>query len=241
MSDSTHTMLLENPFNFVDIYKKDELADFSFVLWNRTGGKVTFPVHKFILSARSTIFKTMFECTEGGTASVEIYDTTAEIFDEFLQLFYLKDVDITVENIGDILRLIDKYDAASFWPFIEEFMRTTLSEDVATLYHEAILQFDALADLRQEIEMLMHEVKLANRVEPTPHMQRMIAKQKNIESSYRERVAKKEMSVKEMNSLLDSLLGSDICPCGRRLKSVKALTAHQRNCHINYQQQPNQD
>lgn len=66
--------------------------------------------HKIILSAASTVFEVMFygSLKEGNT--VEIKDVSPGAFKQFLQFFYLTQPTITLEYVGEVLYLADKYD-----------------------------------------------------------------------------------------------------------------------------------
>lgn len=83
------------------LYLNAELSDFAFKFESE---KV--PVHKCILANVSPVFRAMFSgpIKEKGD-SVEIIDSNAEAFKEFLQFFYLDEAMLTKEHIQQV-RLI---------------------------------------------------------------------------------------------------------------------------------------
>ncbi len=76
--------------------------------------------HKFILTSRSDVFRAMFShdhTTESRTNTITIEDTPKEVLQEFVNYLYTdKCESLTsdcVEDIGDMLRLADKYNVLS--------------------------------------------------------------------------------------------------------------------------------
>ncbi|XP_055310676.1 BTB/POZ domain-containing protein 2-like [Sitodiplosis mosellana] len=88
------------------MYLNERLADvhFKFKVDDETQ-KV--PANKSVLAALSPVFDRMFF---GSLPDVPIPDADAGAFKEFLQLFYLSEVTLTMENIETVVRLADKYD-----------------------------------------------------------------------------------------------------------------------------------
>lgn len=68
------------------------------------------PANKNILSVLSPVFYAMFFGPNKDDGDVKIVDASIDTFKEFLQLFYLNKVTITMEKIEDVVRLADKYD-----------------------------------------------------------------------------------------------------------------------------------
>lgn len=68
------------------------------------------PAHKSILAVISTVFDDLFY---GATAVrgdiVNVCDTTADVFKEFLQFFYLSTVQLTAKNFFNVMQLVAKY------------------------------------------------------------------------------------------------------------------------------------
>lgn len=127
---------MDNILNFARLYKNDVYSDVEFVLRDRDGNRVKIPAHRLVLMVRSSVFERMFYGDLKEDRTVTIVDVSAEAFAEFLQLFYLTKVELTTDNIGEVLKLIDKYDASGLWPVCEAFMDKTLTEVTAYEYYE---------------------------------------------------------------------------------------------------------
>lgn len=68
------------------------------------------PAQKSILAAASPVFDAMFFGPIKEKDVVKIDDSNPSAFKEFLQLFYLENVKLTMENTDEVARLADKYD-----------------------------------------------------------------------------------------------------------------------------------
>lgn len=67
------------------------------------------PAHKSILSVISPVFDDMFYGAALVAGNVSVYETSAEIFKEFLQFFYLSTVQLTAKNFFSVMQLVTKY------------------------------------------------------------------------------------------------------------------------------------
>lgn len=65
--------------------------------------------HKMILCSCCPVFDTMFNGPLKESGDIVIKDSSAKAFKEFLQFFYLGNVELTVENSVDVLNLCKKY------------------------------------------------------------------------------------------------------------------------------------
>lgn len=102
------TYKLKNNFsakNLSKLYLNDEYSDVKFVLENEE-----IPANKIILAMASPVFHAMFYGPMKEKDVVQITDANASAFKEFLQLFYLDEVEMSMENIETVIRLADKYD-----------------------------------------------------------------------------------------------------------------------------------
>lgn len=91
------------------LYLNEEFADIKFVFKDE-GDVVKVPANKAILAALSPVFRAMFFGQLREKGDVEIVDATADGFKDFLQFFYLDQVQLTIEKIDEIVQLADKYD-----------------------------------------------------------------------------------------------------------------------------------
>lgn len=146
---------MDNILNFARLYKNDVYSDVEFVLRDRDGNRVKIPAHRLVLMVRSSVFERMFYGDLKEDRTVTIVDVSAEAFAEFLQLFYLTKVELTTDNIGEVLKLIDKYDASGLWPVCEAFMDKTLTEVTAYEYYELALSFNLGDDIKNKSEKLL--------------------------------------------------------------------------------------
>ena len=85
------------------LYLADKQSDFVI----RCNG-TDFPIHKFILSARSDVFDKMFKAYEKGDPVLEIDDMSADTLKVFLKFLYKDEIDFQDINC-DLLKVADKY------------------------------------------------------------------------------------------------------------------------------------
>lgn len=137
------------------LYKNVDHSDVKFILRNRAGHNVKFPAHRVVLSSHSPVFDRMFygELKEGHT--ITITDVSAEGFAEFLQLFYKVNVNLSSVHIGDVLKLLKKYDANGFWPVCVAFMRETLTDSTAYEYYELSLSYQLPAKIKLKAKQIL--------------------------------------------------------------------------------------
>lgn len=98
-------------------YLDEETADVHFC--SKTTGPLSksvirIPAHRTILAWSSDVFKRMFYGNLKETADVQIVDATASAFKEFLQIFYLPKIDISMENFAEVFHLADKYNIKNY-------------------------------------------------------------------------------------------------------------------------------
>lgn len=110
------------------LYLQSKLADVHFA-FTTNGESIKVPAHKTILAAASPVFEAMFFGQLKENDVVEIVDSDASEFEEFLQLFYLPTVTITMENIDAVVRLADKYDMMECLKASVTFPEKQLSKD----------------------------------------------------------------------------------------------------------------
>lgn len=106
------THILENSSASTSIsklYLKADIADVNFV-FKHDQQTIQVPAHKTILASGSSVFRAMFFGLLPEEKLVEIIDASVTEFQEFLQLFYLSSLTLTIKNMDAVVRLADKYD-----------------------------------------------------------------------------------------------------------------------------------
>lgn len=117
------------------MYLESELADVHFIFPNDDQSE-RVPAHKAILASTSPVFKAMFFGPLKENDTVKITDSNTDAFKEFLQLFYLFEVTLSIGNIEEIVRLADKYDMLESCATLLEANITT--ENILWCYQFAI-------------------------------------------------------------------------------------------------------
>lgn len=143
-------MMIKNVINLEQLYQSETLSDVVFLLKNRSGDDAKMHAHRLILVSRSPVFEAMFNGKLDIGATVTITDASAEGFAEFLKFFYLSEFELAIENIDEVLKLIDKYDASAFWPMCEEFVLRTLDIASAHRYYVLALSFDLSDEIKEK-------------------------------------------------------------------------------------------
>lgn len=95
------------------LYLNGELADVHFV-FKTVDNVQRIPANKAILAVRSPVFSRMFFGMLKEVGNIEIVDTDADAFKEFLQFFYLSKVTLSMENLCEVIRLADMYDIIDY-------------------------------------------------------------------------------------------------------------------------------
>lgn len=123
---------------FEDFYLDAATADVFFVP-DVGSNKERIPAHKVLLAAKSDVFKAMFygELKEKG--DIKIVDASIAAFKEFLEYFYCTEIDPTIENAPNVLKLADQYNVPACCDFYEKFLGDTITIDnVCSVYGLAI-------------------------------------------------------------------------------------------------------
>lgn len=142
---STMAAILFNPSILKatrSLYLNDEMSDVNFI-FNIDGEIERVPVHKLILSAKSSVFKAMFFGALKEQNDVEIVDADIRAFKEFLQLFYLSNVALRMDCMETVLRLADKYDVMNC---VHEMCATLSEKPLVSTNVFYIYQFAVYAD-----------------------------------------------------------------------------------------------
>lgn len=156
--NQTIEMTFSNPFaskNMCVMLDDDSLSDVKFVLIDKNGVEKQIAAHKVVLSSTSPVFRSMFCGALKETGDVRITDVSAEGFSEFLQLFYKTKVNFSIENIGEVLRLIDKYDVTDCLAAVELFLRHTLTVANVCFLYELATSFQLSEEMTKEFKAMV--------------------------------------------------------------------------------------
>ncbi|XP_055307980.1 BTB/POZ domain-containing protein 6-B-like [Sitodiplosis mosellana] len=124
--------------NFEKFYLDSNSADVKFVFG--ADHVETVPAHKIILSGSSPTFNTMFYGSLPEQGDVPMDDTSAAVFKEFLQFFYLTTVRLTSEHIADVTNLCKKYEMVEALKLCEDPLQRSFTIDgMCSGYELAIL------------------------------------------------------------------------------------------------------
>lgn len=97
------------------------------------------PAHKILLATASPVFHAMFFGPMKEAATVEIKDVSSEAFKEFLQFVYVKAPRLSLEFVGDVLYMADKYDMAKCTAYCYTFLESCIdAEQVLTIYELSV-------------------------------------------------------------------------------------------------------
>lgn len=127
------------------VYKEKKFADvwFSFGADNDATATDLIPAHKMLLAAESSVFEAMFYGDLKENNVIRMFDVTKSAFLEFLQFFYLNKVQLTAENITEVLYLGQKYNVTECIDTCNEFLKNSLDNDnVCTVLDHAIMYDD---------------------------------------------------------------------------------------------------
>lgn len=145
---------LENPFAMKSIskmYLKSNLADVHFTFPN-DDEKV--PAHKAILASASPVFEAMFYGPLKKANIVKVTDSSADAFKEFLQLVYLPEITLTMQNYQEVIRLADKCDMLNYFETFVPFIERHLTIDNLLMSHQLAIKFK-ISELRKYCEGLI--------------------------------------------------------------------------------------
>ncbi|XP_055307340.1 BTB/POZ domain-containing protein 6-A-like [Sitodiplosis mosellana] len=111
------------------MYLNERLADVHFKF--KVDDEVQrVPANKSVLAALNPVFDTMFFRSLPEKGDVPIPDADADGFKEFLRVFYLGEVTLTMENIETVVRLADKYDVLEHVNACAVFLKGQLTLDI---------------------------------------------------------------------------------------------------------------
>lgn len=133
------------------LYLDSRTADIMFVFNTKDDKNEGIPSHKSILSAISPVFDAMLYGPAREKGDITIVDSTPDAFREFLQFFYLTKVELTADNLLEVIMMSKKYMLDDGLSACTEFCKTILTLDNMCWGYELAHHFD-LNSLRQFCE-----------------------------------------------------------------------------------------
>lgn len=121
------------------LYLKDDCADFYFIFNSNDSECIKIAAHKILLTQSSSVFLTMFNGSWEENDEVEITDASVDAFKEFLQFFYLDAIQLSLENVAEVMYLGNKYNVQECVEICVKFLKNSLDEkNIIWGYHLAI-------------------------------------------------------------------------------------------------------
>lgn len=130
------------------LYLDSETADVHFIFGNEK--KVRIPAHKMLMAANSETFKSIFY----GESTHEVPNVSIDAFKEFLQFFYFDNVQLSMENIADVLCLGKAFAFFSCLAVCERFLIDSLAIENVCMCYALAIRFD-LTDLNGKCEKII--------------------------------------------------------------------------------------
>lgn len=124
-----------------NLYLNPEKSDVCFVIVQDNEQREKIPAHKCILATGSRIFNAIFYNVETHTETFLINDTSAEALQQFLQIFYLDNLQFTFEAMEGVLYLADKFEVDEIFIACSEFLRHNLSVETVCFAYELSVKY----------------------------------------------------------------------------------------------------
>lgn len=102
-----------------------KLSDFRFIVGPE---KTVFHAHKFIFAILSPEFENLFYLLESDMKEIILQDTSPEIFQEFFDFIYTGVLELTPENVEEIMKIAKLYSITSLSTTCENFLEEKLEK-----------------------------------------------------------------------------------------------------------------
>lgn len=118
---------------------RDKTGDIKFLV----AGEI-IRAHKCVLAALSPKYEAQFygDFNDKSSESIEVKDVSVAAFKEFLQLFYLDHINLSHENIYDVLDLVKSSLVDEFFEVCIDFLTKTLSAETACKSYCLAIQYE---------------------------------------------------------------------------------------------------
>lgn len=153
-------------------------SDVSFIFHTESGCTETILAHKCILAAGSSVFDLMFYGPLRESDEITIVNASPKSFKEFLQFFYLPEVQLTPQSIAEVMNLCKKYDLFECMEACADSLQSSLAIDdlcwgysiALDLEQEYLIDFceqkikENIADIFESDSFLECDVKILRRI-----------------------------------------------------------------------------
>ncbi|XP_052084905.1 BTB/POZ domain-containing protein 3-like [Mytilus californianus] len=112
--------------------------------------------HKFILATRSPVFYTMFEGSVPETDNIVISDVDDDTFNLFLRWIYTDKIEVSSENVREMLYISEKYMFYSGKDACEKFLKKSVTTSDAIVALQTSIEFHLL-DLQRASLKYIHQ------------------------------------------------------------------------------------
>ncbi|XP_055307600.1 BTB/POZ domain-containing protein 6-B-like, partial [Sitodiplosis mosellana] len=123
------------------LYLDAATADIQFDFSSADGKSERVPAHKLLLSTASVVFRNMFDGTWKRKKVITIDGTPVAALKEFLQIFYLNDIELTSENVIEVIALAKKYGVVECSNICGRFLENNLTDDNECMAYGLAVRF----------------------------------------------------------------------------------------------------
>ncbi|CRL03929.1 CLUMA_CG017050, isoform A [Clunio marinus] len=146
----------QNLMDFTNnLFLNKQYSDFTFKV-----GENMFPVHKNVLSYRSSVFQKMFSggFRESSSKCQEIIDVHPEVFKEMLRFIYTGNVEDLNNNAEELLAVADRYHVTDLQKLCKIYLMSNLSEENALKYFELSHRHPCYLDLKESSFKILQSI-----------------------------------------------------------------------------------
>lgn len=118
-----------------------KLSDFQFIVGAE---KTIFHAHKFIFAILSPEFENLFYLLESDMKEIILPDTSPEIFQEFFDFIYTGELELTLENVEEIMKIAKIYSINSLSKTCENFLEEKLEKSNVLKFLDLSLIYELL-------------------------------------------------------------------------------------------------
>ena len=125
--------------NLPKLFTNPSFSDVNFLFYEE---KKQLSANKCLLAVASPVFYKMFYGDLKETGDIPIVDASYDGFKEFLQFFYFDKYELSIDHIGEVMTMADKYDVAGLTNLCDSFLEFNLksdNENVCWIYELALL------------------------------------------------------------------------------------------------------